>query len=186
MTEKILASFFRGLLLVAPTAITVYVLVAALRFIDTLIEIDFPGLGILIVLGGITLIGALSQTLLFDPLWRQTEKLINKVPLAALIYSSVRDLLSAFVGDKRKFDRPVLVEILPGSGIQSLGFITQNQLDTQFGEGKVAVYFPDSYNISGKVMIMDASRLRKLDMKSAEAMKFVVSGGVAYQGNPAA
>jgi uncharacterized membrane protein len=90
------------------------------------------------------------------------------------------------VGDKRKFDRPVLVEILPGSGIQSLGFITQNQLDTQFGEGKVAVYFPDSYNISGKVMIMDASRLRKLDMKSAEAMKFVVSGGVAYQGNPAA
>jgi uncharacterized membrane protein len=186
MTEKILASFFRGLLLVAPTAITVYVLVAALRFIDTLIEIDFPGLGILIVLGGITLIGALSQTLLFDPLWRQTEKLINKVPLAALIYSSVRDLLSAFVGDKRKFDRPVLVEILPGSGIQSLGFITQNQLDTQFGEGKVAVYFPDSYNISGKVMIMDASRLRKLDMKSAEAMKFVISGGVAYQGNPAA
>jgi uncharacterized membrane protein len=181
MLEKILASFFRGLLLVAPTAITVYVLVAAFRFIDTLFEIDIPGLGILIVLGGITLIGALSQTLLFDPLWRQMEKLINKVPLAALIYSSVKDLLSAFVGDKRKFESPVVAEIIPGSGIQSLGFITQNQLESDFGHGKVAVYFPDSYNISGKVMILDAARLQKINMKAADAMKFVVSGGVAYK-----
>jgi uncharacterized membrane protein len=180
MTEKILSSFLRGLLLVAPTAVTIYVLIAALRFVDTLIEIDIPGLGILIIISGITVIGALSQTLLFDPLWRQMEKLINRVPLAALIYSSVKDLLSAFVGDKRKFDSPVLAEIIPGSGILSLGFITQNQLEEKFGKEKVAVYFPDSYNISGKVMIVDLHRLQKLDMKSADAMKFVVSGGVAY------
>lgn len=182
MTEKILTSFFRGLLLVAPVAITIYVLLAALRFLDELLAIkEYPGLGLLVLLAGITLIGALSQTLLIDPLWRQLEKLIQKVPLAALIYSSVKDLLAAFVGDKRKFDQPVLVEIIPGSDARSVGFVTQSSLNSMFGENQVAVYFPDSYNISGKLLILPAHRLKSLEMKSADAMKFVVSGGVALQ-----
>lgn len=78
------------------------------------------------------------------------EKIINKVPLAALIYSSVKDLLSAFVGDKRKFNQPVAVELIPGSGIKRIGFVTQSSVNEQFRDESMAVYFPDSYNISGQ------------------------------------
>jgi len=180
MIQKILSSFFRGLLLVAPIAITAYVLVSALRFVDDIFKIEYPGLGLLIVLGSITLIGILSRTLLIDPLLGQFEKLITKVPLAALIYSSVKDLLSAFVGDKKKFDKPVLVELIPNSGVHKIGFITQSILYQSLGKENMAVYFPHSYNISGEVMIVNRTRIKELNWKSADAMKFVVSGGVAY------
>ena len=180
--QKILSYFLKGLLLVAPVAITVYVVLSALRFVDELVPIQIPGIGILIIISSITLIGAIGQSLLIDPLLRQVERLINKVPLAALIYSSVKDLLSAFVGDKRKFEQPVAVEMLPGSGIRRIGFVTQSSVSAHFGEGNIAVYFPDSYNISGELMIVPAARVEALNWKSADAMKFVVSGGVAYQG----
>jgi uncharacterized membrane protein len=180
MIQKILASFFRGLILVAPVTITMYILVSALRFVDDLLHISFPGLGILILVCSITLVGALSQTLLIDPLLGYLEKLITKVPLAALIYSSLKDLLSAFVGDKRKFEQPVWVEIQPGSGILKLGFITQKNLEIRTGLELLAVYFPHSYNISGEVMLVPSEKVQPVDWKSAEAMKFVISGGVAY------
>jgi uncharacterized membrane protein len=180
MTEKFLASFFRGLLLVAPVAITGFALVSALTYVDNLFHIEFPGLGILIVISGITVVGALSQTFLIDPILARMEKLITKLPLAALIYSSVKDLLSAFVGEKKKFDQPVLVELLPGSQIKKIGFITQPTLGLAFGDEVMAVYFPHSYNISGEVMIVPMAQISKLDIKSADAMKFVVSGGLAF------
>lgn len=180
--QRIITYFFKGLLLVAPVAVTAYVLISTFRFLDTLLELKWPGLGILIILSGITIIGAVSQTLLVDPLLRQLERLINKVPLAALIYASVKDLLSAFVGDKKKFDRPVIVELVPGSGVRRVGFVTQEKLSVLFSEGDMAVYFPHSYNISGEVMIVPQERIQPLNWSSAEAMKFVVSGGVAWHG----
>lgn len=181
--QKIAHFFLRGLVLVAPVTITIYILVSSLRYLDDLLHIEIPGVGILILLAGITLVGALSQTLLINPLLGYLEKVITKVPLAALIYSSLKDLLSAFVGDKRKFEQPVRVELIPGSGVWQIGFITQNGLDDVFGPDKLAVYFPDSYNISGKVWILDRDRVVPLDWRSTDAMKFVVSGGVAYSGS---
>lgn len=180
MSKQLLSSFFRGLLLVAPLALTAYVLYTALGFVDSLVPVKIPGLGIVLVLSGITLIGALSQTLVINPLVSQVEKIINRVPLAALIYSSVKDLLSAFVGDKRKFEQPVLVEMIPGSGIMRIGFITQPSVIQSDDIELTAVYFPDSYNISGEVALIPSGRLTPLQWKSADAMKFVLSGGVAY------
>lgn len=183
MFQKIASFFFRGLILVAPISITLYVLVSAFQFLDALLPTKFPGVGILILVGSVTLIGALSQTLLIDPLLGLLEKWINKVPLAALIYSSLKDLLSAFVGDKRKFETPVRVETIPGSGIYRLGFVTQTSLEEKIGEALVSVYFPHSYNISGEVLLVPAHRLLALEhWKSADMMKFVVSGGVALGG----
>lgn len=184
MLHKIFNWFLRGLILVAPVTITIYILVSGLRFVDQLLNISFPGLGILILVSSITVVGALSQTLLINPLLSYLEKLITKVPLAALIYSSLKDLLSAFVGDKRKFEQPVLVEMIPGSGITKIGFITQNSMQPFLPEEFRAVYFPHSYNISGEVMLVPADRIRPVSWKSAEAMKFVVSGGVAFHKNP--
>jgi uncharacterized membrane protein len=99
------------------------------------------------------------------------------MPIFKLMYSSVRDLLEAFVGEDKKFNEPVLVEI--SEGIKQVGFLTQNNLSSIGLDDEVAVYFPFSYSIAGKVLIVNKSKVSPLRMKAADAMKFVVSGGVS-------
>jgi uncharacterized membrane protein len=100
------------------------------------------------------------------------------VPLFKLIYSSIRDLLEAFVGEDKKFNEPVLVDMGQG-GIRQIGFLTQHDLKAIGLESDVAVYFPLSYSFAGKVMIVPREKIQPLDMKASDAMKFVVSGGVS-------
>jgi uncharacterized membrane protein len=99
------------------------------------------------------------------------------MPLFKLLYSSVRDLLEAFVGEDKKFNEPVLVEI--SEGVKQIGFVTQRDLSNIDLPDEVAVYFPFSYSIAGKVLIVDRNRVKPLKMKASDAMKFAVSGGVS-------
>ena len=69
--------FVRGLLLVVPFALTIYIISIALNFIDGLIGIKIPGLGIAILLTSITFFGYLGSTLLVRSIFELTEKLIN-------------------------------------------------------------------------------------------------------------
>ena len=76
---------------------------------------------------------------------------MNKIPLVKLIYSAVKDLLNAFVGEKKKFNKPVLVEINRENKLYQIGFITQADL-TELGlNDMVSVYFPHSYAFSGSL-----------------------------------
>jgi len=95
-----------------------------------------------------------------------------------LLYSSTKDLLNAFVGDKRRFDKPVLVELMPGSNAQAFGFVTQESLDQLQLPGHCAVYFPQSYNFAGSLVIFPRAQIRRLDAESSAVMAFIVSGGV--------
>jgi uncharacterized membrane protein len=94
-----------------------------------------------------------------------------------LIYTSLKDLIDAFVGDKKRFDRPVAVEF-PGAGY-ALGFITREDLALPGFEGTSAVYFPQSYNFAGNVLLVGRERIRPLDADSSLVMTFIVSGGVS-------
>jgi len=60
-----------------------------------------------------------------------------------------------------------------------MGFLTNEKLDEMGLEGKVAVYFPFSYNISGILYIVPVNRIKPLHISPAEAMKFILSGGVS-------
>jgi uncharacterized membrane protein len=95
-----------------------------------------------------------------------------------LLYSSTKDLLSAFVGEKRRFDKPVLVEIVPGSAARAFGFVTQESLEGLGLPGHVAVYFPQSYNFAGSLVVFPVDQVRRLDAESSAVMAFIVSGGV--------
>lgn len=171
--------FLRGLLLVTPLAITVYIIVLAIRWLDGLIGLGIPGLGLLIILGSITIIGYLGSTLLAQPIFNFFEGIMVRLPLVRIIYTSLRDLVSAFVGDHKKFDKPVLVDILPDGCIKRVGFITQNDLTFLGAPGFVAVYFPHSYNFSGNLVLVAKDQVTLLPISSTETMKFVVSGGVS-------
>jgi uncharacterized membrane protein len=105
--------------------------------------------------------------------------MIDKAPLVKLIYSSVKDLVEAFVGEKRRFNKPVLVRLEKDSQINRIGFITKEDL-SEIGLEKemVAVYLPFSYSFAGELIILPRENIRTLDTSGTEAMKFIISGGV--------
>ncbi|MGD1890069.1 MAG: DUF502 domain-containing protein [Cyclobacteriaceae bacterium] len=180
MKNRSLATyFFRGLLFVVPVALTIYLIVVSIRWLDSLIGISVPGLGLLTILASITLVGYLASTLLAAPLFRLLEEVLTKLPLVNIIYSSLKDLISAFVGDKKKFDRPVLVALSEDLTIRKPGFITQNDLSQLGLIDQVAVYLPHSYNFSGNLFIVPTQYVTPISASSTEIMKFIVSGGVS-------
>ena len=102
-----------------------------------------------------------------------------RLPLVRLLYVSTKDLLNAFVGEKRRFDKPVMVTLFPGAGAKALGFVTQESLE-RFGlSGHVAVYFPQSYNFAGNLVVYPTDQVTPIAADSAEVMAFVISGGVS-------
>ena len=173
------AYFLRGLLLVVPLALTIYIMVISIRWLDGLIELNFPGLGLLIILGSITVFGYLGSSFLIQPILNFFESIMIRVPLVRIIYTSLKDLVSAFVGDQKKFQQPVLVDLIPDGTIKRVGFITQQDLTTLGAPGFAAVYFPHSYNFSGNLMLLPKEQMKPLKLSGTEAMKFIVSGGVS-------
>jgi len=171
--------FLRGLLLVVPLAVTIYIIIIAIRWLDGLIGVDIPGIGLLIILGSITIFGYLGSTLLAQPIFNFFESIMVRLPLVRIIYTSLRDLVSAFVGDHKKFDQPVLVNLLREGTVKRVGFITQKDLSVLGIPGFVAVYFPHSYNFSGNLLLVPGDQVTPLKLSSTEIMKFVVSGGVS-------
>jgi uncharacterized membrane protein len=184
--KKFVAYFMQGLVLVAPLAITVYIILVIFNFIDGLLRNMLeswmghivPGFGLLIIAVLLTFLGYIGQYVVFNPFLRVWERLLDKAPLLKVIYSSLVDLFSAFVGKEKKFNSPVLVCINKENNLWKIGFVTQKSMDEIDMPGMVAVYFPHSYNFSGELFLIEVTAVKKLDMPPAEAMKFVVSGGV--------
>ena len=185
-TNKILRYFFQGLIFFAPSAVTLYILFIIFNYIDSFIQgfvSDFlpfriPGLGIIAVLLLITSIGFVGQSILFRPLSQMIDRAFQNAPLVRVLYSSIRDLLSAFVGHEKKFNKPVLVKVNTISDLEKMGFITNEDLNQLGIVDKVAVYFPHSYNFSGELFIVPKEQVKPLNIPASEAMKFIVSGGV--------
>lgn len=177
--RRILNYFLRGLLILVPLALTIYIIVVSLQWIDGLIPIQVPGLGLIIVLATIVLFGYLASSFIAKPIFEMMEEVLLSLPLIGLIYSSIKDLLAAFVGDKKKFNQPVLVEMDPQHKVCKMGFITQRNLSGVGLEDLVAVYLPHSYNFSGNLYLVPRQRVRLLHMPAADVMKFIVSGGVS-------
>ncbi len=177
--RRLLNYFLRGLLILVPIALTIYIIIEFLQWLDNLIPVQVPGLGLVIMLGSIIMAGYLASTLIARPVFDLIEDLLLTVPFISLIYSSIKDLLSAFVGDKKKFTQAVLVTMDEVNGIQKLGFITQDDLEVLGVKDKVAVYLPHSYNFSGNFYIVPRERVTFLNLPGSDVMKFIVSGGVS-------
>ena len=103
---------------------------------------------------------------------------MTRLPFIRLLHSSVKDILSAFVGDQRRFDKPVIVEVLPGSGVKAFGFMTKESLEAFHLQDQVAVYFPQSFNFAGNVLLYPRKQVAPVETDSAKLMAFIVSGGI--------
>ena len=176
----LLGYFFRGLLLTVPMAAIIWAGVRAFNLLNDIIPTVIPGLGIVILVFGVTVIGYLGSTVLYQPIADFGHEVLQRIPFLKTIYDALTDLMEALVGSKKKFDQPVLVRMVPGSGLEKLGFITAADL-THLGvpSGKVAVYLPHSFAWSGNLYIVPSENVTFLDAKAGDVMKFIVSGGVA-------
>ncbi|MCK5028052.1 MAG: DUF502 domain-containing protein [Bacteroidales bacterium] len=190
--KRLIGYFFQGLLYIAPLSITIFILYKSFIYLDGLfkpflqsyLKINIPGLSLVLVFLTVVLVGLLGQTILARPIKRFVNHFINKAPLVKVIYSSIRDLLSAFVGKEKKFNQPVLVKVNTISELEKLGFITQEDVSNLGIDGeKVAVYFPHSYNFSGELFIVPSEHVKKIDTSPSDVMKFIVSGGVSGYNN---
>ena len=170
-------SFAQGLLVLAPVAITVWIVWVSVTTLDRWLDTRIPGLGILIAAAGITLIGYLTGNVVGNKLLSWLEAGLQRVPLVRILYNSLRDLFGAFVGQKRKFDKPVAVE-MNQHGLKVLGFLTSERFEDPQLAGHVSVYLPESYNFAGNLIVVPKERVHPLDADGAEFMAFIMSGGV--------
>ncbi len=178
-SKRLVRYFLQGMLFVAPISITAFIMYKMFMFVDGLIEIDIPGIGLLIVFSSITILGALASTIFAKPLFDLMENLLNHLPVVKVLYSSLKDFMDAFVGKDKKFTQPVMVLTSGESNLHMIGFVTKNDLAELGLEGMAAVYFPHSYNFSGNVYVVSKEFIIPINASSTEVMKFVVSGGVA-------
>ena len=179
--------FFRGLLYTVPAAIILYVILQIFFLIGSLFHnlglqvhplID-PVIGLFVLFFLIILFGILGSSLLFKPFFNAVEGLIEKAPLIKTIYSSIKDLIAAFVGSKKRFNQPVLVKMSKNDDLERMGFVTQSDLsEIGITKDKVAVYLPFSYTISGSLYIVPRESITLVNASSSDIMKFIVSGGV--------
>lgn len=173
----LIKNFLRGLVIVVPIAVTVYLLVQSFMTLDRLLKLPTPGLGIAILILATVLVGALASNFVGREVVHLTEKLFTKAPIVRLVYAAIKDLLEAFVGNKRRFDKPVVVQV--GDQVKVFGFITVEDLGSLATAGDVAVYVPFSYTWDGCLLVVPRERVQPLTADSASIMALVVSGGVS-------
>jgi uncharacterized membrane protein len=187
VAKKIFDYFLQGLLYIAPFGITIFIIYRILGFFDNLLQksiyqvINFhiPGLGIVLLFLFISFTGFIGQRLISKPIMVIFKKWLSKAPLIETIYTSIRDFLSAFVGKEKRFTQPVLVKVNKIAELEKIGFLTSTDLSDLGIKDKVAVYFPHSYNFSGELFIVPSELITPLHISPAEAMKFIVSGGIS-------
>jgi len=173
----LIRNFLRGCLVVVPATVTVYVVYAILVAVDGVLALPIPGLGFVITLIGITLIGALADRVFVRRLFEAAEAVLIRVPLVKLVYTSLRDLVDAFVGDKKRFQHPVVITL--DGDARAFGFITRDDLLDLDLPGHVAVYMPQAYALAGHLIAFPRERIRPVAMEPARFMALIISGGVA-------
>jgi uncharacterized membrane protein len=183
--------FIKGLLIVMPLGLAFFLIFWAVSKLDSALNLSvimwvnskgqplyIPGLGILNVVIIIMIAGVLVTNVITQPIKNWFKRWLDRLPLFKFLYSSIKDLTEAFVGEEKKFNEPVIVE-MNDFGLKRIGFLVKKDLGMINLPGEVAVYFPNSYAFAGIVMIISADKVKPINKSAAEVMKFVVSGGVS-------
>jgi len=171
-------------MIIGPLALTAFVIWYGVTSIDNLVPsvaTRLPGVVFVSVIAFTTVLGYLGNKFVFGRfIFDQINYLLEHTPGVKHIYSPTKDVMSSFVGDKKKFNNPVWVKTNANPEIWRIGFLTQQDMSAVEKENYVAVYLPHSYAISGWVIMTEYSNIKPVvGMSASSAMKFAVSGGVA-------
>jgi uncharacterized membrane protein len=196
IARKLFTYFLQGLIILAPITITLWAVLSLFNWVDSILP-DFihslfprlaldengypkriPGLGFILVIGIVLIVGYVSSSFIVSKLVELFDNILEKTPGIKIIYTTIKDFFEAFAGNRRKFDRAVLV-CIETTDIWRIGFITHDEV-AEFGlQEYIAVYVPQSYAFAGHLYFVKKERVRLItDITSTEAMKFAISGGV--------
>jgi uncharacterized membrane protein len=186
IVKRFLSYFLQGLLLFIPFVITIVIMVKLFDFFSSIFSVigisNYSAintlLGFVLTIGFVTVLGVLASTFIFKSFFSYVEDKLEHAPFIRHIYSPIKDFTNAFMGNKKSFNKPVLVLTNPAANIEEIGFVTHEDLKDLDIKDKVAVYLPYSYSFSGKLIIVSPDKIKPLHVDGAEAMKFIISGGV--------
>jgi uncharacterized membrane protein len=176
--RRLLNYFLRGLVVVVPIGVTVWVCTKIFDAIDDLLGFGIAGTGFVIMIVLVTFVGFLASTIVARTIGAAFDQLLGRLPFVNLLYSSTKDMLNAFVGEKRRFDKPVLVSLTEDGSVKVFGFLTAESIESLGVENSATVYVPTSYSIAGHVIVVPSSRVTRIDADAPEVMAYIVSGGV--------
>jgi uncharacterized membrane protein len=175
---RLLNYFLRGLVVVTPLAVTVWVCITIFQTIDGWLGLPIRGAGFVITIVLITLIGFLASSIVARTIGGEFDKLLERLPFVRLLYSSAKDMLNAFVGEKKRFDKPVLVSLTSDGSVKVVGFLTADSLAALGAADHSTVYMPQSYGFAGHILVVPSSSVTRIDADAPEVMAFIISGGV--------
>jgi uncharacterized membrane protein len=187
---KLRGSFLRGLAIIIPMAITVWVLWFVFSFIDGIaspfyrgIGLNIPGLGFITGVLVILLVGIFSRYLAGKVFFRILERLFLNLPLARSVYSGARELINAFsLGSRGKTFRDVCMIEYPRKGVYSIGFKT-NELVFETADGTkehlANIYIPLPPNpTTGILVLVPSNEVISLTITVEQGLKLVLSAGI--------
>jgi len=178
MFKRLSRHFVRGLLLFIPAVVTIYLFYVAFVKLDRMLGLPIPGMGLVVILAFITLLGFLASNFITRRFFMLVDYVFEHIPLVKLLYSSLKDITNALVGEKKTFDHPVLVALSPDGTVKVVGFVTKDTLGEWGLKEQVAVYLPQSYNFAGNLVVVPRDKVTPLKAEGSEVLTFVLSGGV--------
>ncbi len=181
--KSLLRYFVQGILVLAPITITGWLLYELFEKVDGILRpyVNIPGLGFIIIILFVLFVGWLSSTILMTSALNLFDHWLERTPGVKFIYSSTKDFFRAFAGDKKKFDKAVLINAF-SDDVWIIGFLTDAEMEKfEMGAEHVSVYVPQAYNFAGQLYILPRSKVKKIShLSSGDAMKYAVTGGVVH------
>jgi uncharacterized membrane protein len=179
--KSIIRYFVQGVLVLAPISITAWLLYYLFDKVDGILRpyVNIPGLGFAIIIVFVLLVGWVSSTILVTSILNLFDHWLERTPGVKFIYSSTKDFFRAFAGDKKKFDKAVLINVF-SEDVWIIGFLTDAEMDKfEMGAEHVSVYVPQAYNFAGQLYILPRNKVKRIShLTSGDAMKYAVTGGV--------
>ena len=194
--------FLTGIAVTAPIAITFWILIGIIRLIDntvvpllpavynpaTYIEIYFgkevaiPGVGLVVVIIGLTLIGFFAAGFFGRLVMRTGERVVNRMPVVRSVYGALKQVFETVLeSSSRSFREVVLVEY-PRRGIWAIAFVTsatEGEVQNTIADEVTNIFLPTTPNpTSGFLLFVPRKELVSLNMTVEEGIKMVISAGI--------
>jgi uncharacterized membrane protein len=191
--------FLTGILITAPLALTLWVTLGIVRFVDRMVApfipppyrpevyfhlpFEIPGTGLVIVVIGLTVIGALAATLLGRFFVRLSDRLLARLPIIRSVYGALKQMFETLLSHNSGAFRQVVLVQFPIAGTWAVGFVTGDvtlSVQKHVADDLLTVFVPTSPNpTSGYILFVPKTEARFIDMTVEEGLKLVVSGGIA-------
>ena len=192
-------SFLTGVVVAAPTAITVWLVVTFVNFVDSTIKpliparynpesylpFAIPGMGLLVAILGLTFLGALAANIFGRTLLGVGERMVNSVPFVRNIYGAVKQIAETVFGERENSFQDVVLVEYPTKGTYAVAFVASSahgQIRREVGEDQepvIGVFVPTTPNpTSGFLLYVPRRKAVRLDMTVEEAAKLIISFGL--------